>query len=229
MFYDQAVSSNPAEKLLKEALVWLQPSGIEGESGEDAGSGVTAWRNSGTGGGSYDMDDTSNVIVSSINGRKACGFGGVDGTYLRRNSITIQQPFTLAVVFEFSGIDTTNYVVGGRTLNTECAFIMASSDKSLRMYAPTSAPTGIIAQTNTIYIAVLAYNGSSSTWIIGDNSGSVNPGTASHGYGSLGAAGAATGLSVMSGSIGESLIWSRLLSIEEQSEVKSYLDSQWLP
>jgi len=70
MFYDQAVSSNPAEKLLKEALVWLQPSGIEGESGEDAGSGVTAWRNSGTGGSAYDLTTVSGAVtIDTFNGK----------------------------------------------------------------------------------------------------------------------------------------------------------------
>jgi len=72
VFYDQGVSSNPAAKLLKEALVWLQPSGIE-----DTAGNVTAWRNSGTGGSSYDLTSiTGTPVVGNINGVRAVSLIG---------------------------------------------------------------------------------------------------------------------------------------------------------
>jgi len=98
MFYDQAVSSNPAEKRLKEALVWLQPSGIEATAGS-----VTAWRNSGTGGSQYDITTIAgNVTTDTLNGKTVVRTDGEIGTYLRTaTGLTSQQPYTVWILAQY--------------------------------------------------------------------------------------------------------------------------------
>jgi len=229
MFYDQAVSSNPAEKLLKEALVWLQPSGIEGESGEDAGSGVTAWRNSGTGGSAYDLNDVAGgVTVGTIGSNRSVRFDGVNGTHLRRDSVVIPQPFSVMVVWRFSAMGTTQYLFGGRTTTAlECAVLSTGSDGNVRMYGPTAALTGFIAVADTTYAGVFSFQGTQSQWTINAASGGNDPGTADWRFGTIGSSAISSSINVTNGDIGEMGVFSRALDSSERSLLVNHLLSVW--
>jgi len=229
IFYDQAVSSNPAEKLLKEALVRFNDNGIEGESGEDAGSAVTAWRNSGTGGSSYDLTTltagTINPAVEIVNGRKAVNF--LNKGITTASVVPIPQPFTVACAFNIlTNNSQSNYVLDGIT-NSQCSILRATSDNTFRIGAGTFVTTGVVASFATVYPTVIVFNGTNSTYRIGASSGSLPTlGTAAMQAISMGRY-IVNANAYLNGWVAEPAIWNRVLTSEEIDLILQHYTQQW--
>jgi len=224
LFYDQAVSSNSAEKLLKEALVWLQPSGIE-----DTAGNVTAWRNGGTGGSAYDLTSIEGTgvepTIETVNGIKAVRF---DGKQIATSaSVVIGQPFTIAFAFNILTDNAqTNYICDGLT-NLQCSFMRASSNNTFRVAAGSLIATPVTNSFATVYPSVLVFNGASSTYRIGGSSGTLPTlGGSSMQYIVLGGR-LISAINQTNGWIAEPLIWNRVLTSEEIDLISQYYTQQW--
>jgi len=213
MFYDQAVSSNPAAKLLKEALVWFNESGIEGN--------VTAWRNSGTGGSAYDLTTSNGVTIASYQGKVGAYFSAsFTNDLLTAAGTPISEPFTwtthakadsfgaaLNRIVSNSGGATTTYFASGTT------FWGAWVGGSIR-YSTEPRSTNPVVMTLTadgagnyvLYVDAiqLSFTGTQGAW----------------NWGKCGNSAAAVGFN---GYVFDNVVWNRVLSASEVGLVVEFL------
>jgi len=179
MFYDQGASSNPAIKLLKEALLWLQPSGIE-----DTAGNVTAWRNIGTGGSAYDFTNIAGAVtVDTLNGQRVVRTDGEIGTWLKTSANrTIAQPFTCFHVCKFDsfGAIGNDYMMDSFTLLASRAFMRRDTSNGFRVYAGT-AQTMLTPNDFNTHAFGVAFNGAGSV-IVTDNRAPVTTSLGTYSY-----------------------------------------------
>jgi len=139
MFQDQGGKLDPAKALLKEAVVHLQPSGIEtdalsssevdtliGETivnlrSQDIPDTIGTWPNSGSGGSAFNLTaPAGRPTLSDINGHRAILFTGAE--YMQpATAQTITRPHSSLIVVERSETSTdTRSVFGGTTGTGRC-------------------------------------------------------------------------------------------------------------
>jgi len=224
MFYDQAVSSNPAEKLLKEALVWLQPSGIEGESGEDAGSGVTAWRNSGTGGSTYDLTVSDGAILDTHENKSVVRFPTWLNNLRTSAGIAIPEPMTILCVVKSDewNAGTTNRCLGNWSGTS--AYLGASTSHFFSLFGTisvVSSPRSL----DVVTLGTVCHNNGNYDAYTNQSKTSGSGGTPSaFSYGRLSTASDTTG---WKGFVGEVLIWEQNLASDSIAIVIDHLMSEW--
>jgi len=173
MFYDQGVSSNKIPAVLNDAIVRLQPSGIE-----DTAGNVTAWRNSGTGGSVYDLSapfgTVTNVAFSGLPSVEV----GLDSGLRSGSLVNVTLPVTICAVIHTLPSDLTSayyYLVDSYDGTVACG--VWSRYNRYQFFANVAYDTNFSAPDNGSDVVVAVLNGANSSFYC--NSGSVsevNPG-----------------------------------------------------
>jgi len=221
MFYDQSVSSNPAAKLLKEALVWLQPSGIE-----DTAGNVTAWRNSGTGGDSYSvLSGTGTVTVGLWDSKAVANF--IPGATLSTSSgINIGSDFTWCVFARCSvlGTSTATRFVRYRTGGVSYMGVINSSQSLTQFHSTVANSAPGTWSDKPVYIIGTGNGATLKTWFSETSplTRSITPDILN--WGTLSDAVSTVS---MTGWIGEVIVWPFPFSDSDASKIDQYLRSEW--
>jgi len=154
--------------------------------------------------------------ASARNGRSGIYFDA--GKNLVCAALSLAQPTTWFIAFQ---APTT---AGGWAMfdgNTARQHVFGNSATEMRMFAGASTVIATIAG-STWYVAVLTYNGTSSTHRISTTTAStVNAGTNSITSAFIGSAGG------LRGNIGEIGIYSKVLSATEATTIARYLSNRW--
>jgi len=173
LFQDQGGKLDPAKQLLKEAVVWLQPSGIE-----DTAGNVTAWRNSGTLGSAGDLTEVIGTpTLDSLNGLPAVLFNDIADQMRTASGVSIQKPLTALCSFEVNQEGASgSYLFSSHTLSGSRADVYKLGNALMSSGSNTNTGVSLSLSKPSACVAVFNPSGSKYYSDEGENE-SVDAGT----------------------------------------------------